>query len=146
MVEVIPTIDLALENEKQVHFPTTEAERNLYRTSDGKKLTAHQWAVYDLTRQIPCGKVTTYKHLCAKLGEGSPRSVGSALRKNPFAPFVPCHRIIASDLSLGGFVGEWGTENRKGSQCSRKIQMLAQEGVQFTTAGKLKDERQVVWN
>ena len=75
-----------------------------------------------------------------------PRVVGNALRNNPFAPYVPCHRVIASDLYLGGFVGEWGTENKQGSQCSRKIQMLAQEGVQFTTAGKLKDERQVVWN
>ncbi|KAF8415326.1 DNA binding methylated-DNA--cysteine S-methyltransferase, partial [Boletus edulis BED1] len=49
-------------------------------------------------RTIPCGRVTTYGGFCLALGMGSPRSVGSALRHNPFAPFVPCHRVIASNL------------------------------------------------
>jgi 6-O-methylguanine DNA methyltransferase, DNA binding domain len=39
-----------------------------------QRVTAHQWAVYDFVRKIPCGMVTTYKHLCLGIGEGSPRS------------------------------------------------------------------------
>ncbi|KAF8121405.1 6-O-methylguanine DNA methyltransferase [Boletus edulis] len=57
-------------------------------------------------RTIPCGRVTTYGVFCLALGMGSPRSVGSALRHNPFAPFVPCHRVIGSNLYIGGFFGE----------------------------------------
>ena len=41
------------------------------------------------------------------LGQGSPRSVGGALRNNPFAPRIPCHRVIASSFFVGGFKGEW---------------------------------------
>ncbi|THH05928.1 hypothetical protein EW145_g4439 [Phellinidium pouzarii] len=99
-----------------------------------------------MARKIPCGKVTTYKGLCQLLGAGSPRSVGSALRRNPFAPFVPCHRIIASDLSLGGFFGEWGTEDKMEGACYRKARMLAQEGVYFTKAGKLEDKESMQWD
>ena len=49
--------------------------------------------------------VSTYKSVAEKIG--SPRAfraVGSSLRKNPFAPTVPCHRVVASDLSLGQFM------------------------------------------
>jgi methylated-DNA-[protein]-cysteine S-methyltransferase len=48
------------------------------------------------------------------------------LRVNPFAPAVPCHRVIASDLSPGGFVGETA-----GPQLKRKLRLLASEGVLF---------------
>ncbi len=71
--------------------------------------------------------------------------VGSALRNNPFAPFVPCHRVIASNLRLGGFYGEWGTENTSGSRCSKKLEMLGQEGVEFTSDGKLKNPEGSLW-
>lgn len=73
--------------------------------------------------------------------------VGSALRNNPFAPFVPCHRIIASNLYIGGFFGEWGTganarggQKNTGLQCNRKMEMLAKEGVTFSAEGYLEDE------
>ncbi|KAG0697102.1 6-O-methylguanine DNA methyltransferase [Suillus ampliporus] len=131
----------------KIHYPLSEKERNAFKTRDGKRVTPHQWAVYDFTRTIPCGRVTTYKDICVALGQGSPRSVGSALRNNPFAPFVPCHRIIASNLYIGGFYGEWGTganarggQKNTGLQCNRKMEMLAKEGVEFSADGYLEDE------
>jgi methylated-DNA-[protein]-cysteine S-methyltransferase len=107
-------------------------------------VTPHQWAVYDYVRTIPCGKVTTYKDIATALNEGSPRSVGGALRNNPFAPFVPCHRIVASNLFVGGFCGEWGVGGETDSHGRRKVEMLAKEGVAFTKDGYLRD-REVVW-
>ncbi|KAG1740195.1 6-O-methylguanine DNA methyltransferase [Suillus paluster] len=131
----------------KMHYPLSETERNALKTRDGKRVTPHRWAVYDFTRTIPCGRVTTYKDICVALGQGSPRSVGSALRNNPFAPFVPCHRIIASNLYIGGFFGEWGTganarggQKNTGLQCNRKTEMLAKEGVEFSANGYLADE------
>jgi methylated-DNA-[protein]-cysteine S-methyltransferase len=100
--------------------------------------------VYDFVRTIPAGKVTTYKDIASALGEGSPRSVGGALRINPFAPFVPCHRIIASNMFVGGFYGEWGLGDRTDSQGKKKVEMLAQEGVGFSKAGYILD-MSVVW-
>lgn len=73
-------------------------------------------------------------------------SVGSALRNNPFAPFVPCHRVIASDLTLGGFYGEWGTAQIANSKCSQKIEMLKDEGVAFDKGtGKLVNKEGALW-
>ena len=76
--------------------------------------------------------------------------VGSALRHNPFAPFVPCHRVIASNLYIGGFFGEWGTlssrkDGASGQKCQRKIEILAMEGVEFTVDGYLADDN-LVWS
>ncbi|KIM63021.1 hypothetical protein SCLCIDRAFT_118395, partial [Scleroderma citrinum Foug A] len=94
--------------------------------------------VYDFTRKIPRGRVTTYKDVCAALGQGSPRSVGTALRNNPFAPMVPCHRVVASSCYIGGYLGEWGVK------CQMKFDMLAKEGVEFTLDGYLVN-RSVIW-
>ncbi|EXJ77113.1 hypothetical protein A1O3_10271 [Capronia epimyces CBS 606.96] len=69
-------------------------------------ITEFQERVYLHLLLIPPGQVTTYAALAQALGS-SPRAVGGALRCNPFAPTVPCHRVIASDGSLGGFLGEW---------------------------------------
>jgi len=71
-------------------------------------------------------------------------AVGAALRNNPFAPFVPCHRIIASDHSIGGFFGEWGENSGTGKQCNRKLKMLAKEGVGFTEQGYLVGNA-IIW-
>ncbi|KAJ7618233.1 6-O-methylguanine DNA methyltransferase [Mycena rosella] len=119
------------------YYPTTNALRAQFRTQTGKRVTPHQWAVYDFTRTIPPGKVATYKDVCQAVG-GSPRSVGGALRTNSFAPFVPCHRVIASSLFIGGFLGEWGKEHRTGTQYNRKLELLLTEGVAFTAEGYLK--------
>jgi methylated-DNA-[protein]-cysteine S-methyltransferase len=110
-----------------------------------QRVTPHHWAVYDFVRKIPCGRITTYKHLCLGIGEGSPRSVGAALRANPFAPFVPCHRVVASDLSLGGFYGEWGPKSKTGTQSARKMAMLRREGVRFSERGIVLGGDEAVW-
>lgn len=59
------------------------------------KVSPHQERVYALLQQIPAGRVSSYAAI-AKALDSSPRAVGGALRKNPFAPEVPCHRCIAS--------------------------------------------------
>ena len=63
------------------------------------------------------------------------RAVGNAMKNNPFAPEVPCHRVLASDGSLGGFKGSWGEE---GTYASLKHQLLAEEGVKFDSRGRVK--------
>ncbi|KAF8581987.1 DNA binding methylated-DNA--cysteine S-methyltransferase [Ramaria rubella] len=136
-------VDLA---QCDITYPLDSKARSAFKNSKGKALTPHQWAIYDFTRKVPVGKVTTYKDICAALGEGSPRSVGTALRNNPFAPFVPCHRVIASNHYIGGFYGEWGPDARTGTQCDRKINMLAQEGVEFDEKGYLVGGESQVWH
>ncbi|CAN0536123.1 unnamed protein product, partial [Ectocarpus sp. 8 AP-2014] len=51
---------------------------------------------------IPAGKISTYGGV-ANVLNSSARAVGGALRGNPFAPVVPCHRVVMSDLTIGGF-------------------------------------------
>lgn len=53
---------------------------------------------------IPLGYVTSYSAV-AKIVGGSARTVGNAMSKNPFAPIVPCHRVVAADFTLGGYGG-----------------------------------------
>nr|POE73752.1 methylated-dna--protein-cysteine methyltransferase [Quercus suber] len=71
---------------------------------DPAKVTPYQSRVYALLEQIPAGHVSTYAALSRALGS-SPRAVGGALRRNPFAPRVPCHRVIsAGGVSLIPFL------------------------------------------
>lgn len=89
--------------------------------------TDFQERLYAACKRIPKGKVTTYGTL-AKVLESSARAVGQGMKRNPHAPVVPCHRVIASDLELGGFSGQWGNES---SEVCRKRSMLSAEGVLF---------------
>jgi len=82
--------------------------------------------------------VTTYQSLARAIGCGSARAVGQALRRNPFAPQVPCHRVIASDLTLGGFNGSSSPET-----LAKKVALLASEGVEFQSC-QLSDPALVV--
>ena len=67
-------------------------------------LTDFQKAVYHTVALIPRGTTWTYRQVAQAIGRpGAVRAVGNALNKNPFAPRVPCHRVIKSDGSLGGF-------------------------------------------
>ena len=85
--------------------------------------------VYALLRKVPKGKVTTYKALAEALGTRAYRAVGQAMRCNPYAPEVPCHRVVASDGSIGGFSGKWDSNSR---EVKRKIKMLKKEGVEIS--------------
>ena len=57
------------------------------------------------------------------------------MQSNPFAPDVPCHRVLASDGSIGGFGGDWGME---GKNAKKKFDLLRSEGVVFDSRGKVK--------
>ncbi len=77
--------------------------------------------VYELARRIPPGKTMTYGEMAAALGEpGAARAVGQALGHNPFAPVVPCHRILAANGKTGGFSA--------GGGAATKMRMLEIEG------------------
>ena len=76
---------------------------------------------YAVLRKVPRGKVTTYKEIARALHSKGYRAVGNAMNKNPHAPKVPCHRVISSDGSIGGFAS--GSKN--------KIKMLKSEGIEI---------------
>ena len=77
--------------------------------------------VYALTRAIAPGETRTYGELARDLGDVNlSRAVGQALGANPFAPIVPCHRILAAGDKSGGFSAHGGAE--------QKLRMLAIEG------------------
>ena len=60
--------------------------------------------VYTEVSKIPRGQVRSYKDIAVRIGEPRAyRAVANALRKNPFAPKIPCHRVIKSDNAIGGF-------------------------------------------
>ena len=105
---------------------------------NGNSTTPFQQRVYAALCRVPAGRVTTYGLLAQHLRCRSAQAVGQALRRNPFAPQVPCHRVIAADLRIGGFSGE-----RAGAQIQRKLRLLAEEGVRFDAEGRLADAQQV---
>ena len=77
--------------------------------------------VYEIARRIPPGRTRTYGDIAAELGDkGLARAVGQALGLNPFAPVVPCHRILAAGGRWGGFSAPGGMD--------AKLRMLAIEG------------------
>jgi methylated-DNA-[protein]-cysteine S-methyltransferase len=75
--------------------------------------------VYQLLNQIPPGRVTTYREIAQALDCKAYRAIGRILNRNPNAPRVPCHRVVMSDGTLGGYA--FGTD--------RKNALLRQEGV-----------------
>ena len=95
-------------------------------------LTPFRQRVYDEARKIPRGTVTTYGELAKRIGCGSARAVGQALRVNPFAPEVPCHRVVAADGSLIGFYGKSDAK-----AINEKRRLLDSEGVAFDKNGRV---------
>lgn len=89
--------------------------------------------VYEKLREVPKGKVTTYKLLAQAVGTKAYRAIGSILSRNPYAPEVPCHRVVASDGKIGGFMGR-----KEGKDIEKKLKMLREEGVVFEKE-KVKD-------
>ena len=80
--------------------------------------------VYAVTRAILPGRTLTYGEVAAQLGQpGAARAVGQALGHNPFAPVVPCHRVLAAGQRSGGFSASGGTDT--------KLRMLLMERAQF---------------
>jgi O-6-methylguanine DNA methyltransferase len=69
-----------------------------------ERLTPFNRRVLEVTRLVPVGYVTSYGALAEAAG-GGPRAVGGVMAANPFAPIVPCHRVVRSDFTLGGYGG-----------------------------------------
>jgi len=83
-------------------------------------MSLFQEKVYRVVKRIPKGRVTTYRDVARAIGSPrAARAVGNALNKNPYAPMVPCHRVVRSDGSVGGFA----------SGANKKEAMLRKEGV-----------------
>lgn len=88
---------------------------------DMQCVTEFQRRVYALTRRIPPGQTRTYGELAAELGNKKmARAVGHSLGLNPFAPVVPCHRVLAAGGKPCGFSAHGGVDT--------KMRMLAIEG------------------
>ena len=78
------------------------------------KATKFQRKVWSYIKKIPRGKVKTYKQVAIAINRPkSARAVANACGKNPYAPKVPCHRVIRSDGSIGGFSAPGGTKAKK---------------------------------
>lgn len=109
--------------------------------NSSSEFTPFRKRVLALLTQVPPGRYTTYQaladHISSTSHKSSARAVGSAMRNNPFAPAVPCHRVLASDGTIGGFGGEWGED---GHHASKKRSLLREEGVKFDGRGKVVGE------
>ncbi|HSV51575.1 MAG TPA: methylated-DNA--[protein]-cysteine S-methyltransferase [Burkholderiaceae bacterium] len=89
--------------------------------------------VYAVARAIAPGRILTYGDVAAQIGEpGAARAVGQALGHNPFAPVVPCHRVLAAGSRSGGFSANGGV--------ATKLRMLQIEGAQIGGAPGLFDD------
>jgi len=87
----------------QAYFDGDLAEFDVSLALEG---TPFQRKVWDELRRIPYGTTISYAELARRVGNpGASRAVGTANGKNPIAVIVPCHRVIASDGSLGGYGG-----------------------------------------
>ena len=83
-------------------------------------MTKFQSECYEALKKVPKGKVITYAGLARMVGRPrAHRAVGSAMNKNPYAPQVPCHRVVKSNGELGGFA----------TDIKVKIKRLQKEGV-----------------
>jgi methylated-DNA-[protein]-cysteine S-methyltransferase len=83
-------------------YPGKDVSQNF--TFDTKRLSQYAIRIIETVCLIPPGYVTSYGEV-AKAAGGSPRAVGRVMASNPFAPLCPCHRVVASDFTLGGYGG-----------------------------------------
>lgn len=99
---------------------------NIHRIVEtDRSITEFQRRVYLALLEVPRGTTISYKELGERIGCRSAQAIGQALKRNPFAPDVPCHRVISTDGSIGGFHGE-----RTGEMIEKKLRLLAEEGVE----------------
>lgn len=94
-------------------------------------ITEFQRRVYLALLDVPRGTTITYKELGDRVGCKSAQAIGQALKRNPYAPDVPCHRVIASDGTIGGFHGK-----RDGEMIEKKRRLLEEE-VKINTSIKI---------
>ena len=76
--------------------------------------TKSQLKVWAYLSKIPRGRVKTYSQVAKAIGKPlAVRAVANAIGKNPYAPKIPCHRVIRSDGSLGGYSGKGGVKTKR---------------------------------
>ncbi|MCW1888477.1 MAG: MGMT family protein [Candidatus Moranbacteria bacterium] len=86
--------------------------------------TPFQKKVWEELARIPKGTVITYQELAKRIGKPKAyRAVANAVGKNPLAPTIPCHRVIRSDGTLGGYSAKGGIKQKK--------KLLELEGISF---------------
>lgn len=79
-----------------------------------QETTSFQRKVYEAILRIPKGQVRTYAQVARMIGRPkAARAVGQALRRNRWAPQIPCHRVVASDGSLGGYSAAGGRRRKQ---------------------------------
>ena len=110
--------------------------KSLIKQGNNQIIMNFNQKVWDVCRQIPKGKITTYKAIAEKLNTKAYRAVGSALKKNPYAPKVPCHRVVNSDGTIGGYKG---IRNN-----NEKIRLLNKEGI-ITRKGNIVNFKQLLY-
>jgi methylated-DNA-[protein]-cysteine S-methyltransferase len=96
------------------------------KSSDVNKLkgTDFQKKVWRELCKIPKGKTITYKELARRIGKPKAiRAVASAVGANPMTVVIPCHRVVRSDGTLGGYSGKGGIKTKR--------TLLLQEGVEI---------------
>jgi len=98
--------------------------------------TAFQKSVWEALRLIPRGRVTSYGAIAQYLDTRAVRAVGSAVGQNPYAPEVPCHRVVLGDGKIGNYSG--------GDGVSTKIEYLYDEGVRVSD-GRVVDFEDILW-
>jgi len=117
--ENFPLIDTVF-NQLDAYFLKNLTVFNL--PLDWESLTPFQQLVLRETAMIPFGTVRSYGGIAAAIGKPrAARAVGAALAKNPFVIVVPCHRVLAADMSLHGYSAYNGIQT--------KASLLALEGV-----------------
>jgi len=85
-----------------------------------QKGTNFQKMVWTELKKIPFGETRTYKEIAVAIGKPkAARAVANACGKNPYPIIIPCHRVVRSDGTIGGFTGDGGIE--------KKRQLLRQE-------------------
>ncbi|MFW9795214.1 MAG: methylated-DNA--[protein]-cysteine S-methyltransferase, partial [Candidatus Thorarchaeota archaeon] len=109
-------------NGKSIKF-----SKNLLDTSS---FYSFQQKVMNMDWEIPRGMTATYGWIAKQIGTKGVRAVGNANARNPFPLVYPCHRLIRSDRTLGGFSG--GVEMKR--------HLLEMEGVEFDSQGRVKEE------
>ena len=93
--------------------------------------TAFQQRVWSIARRIPYGDVRTYHWVGMEMGRpDASRAIGGAMGANPVPLIVPCHRVLRSDGTLGGFSAEGGVET--------KVAMLQVEGLRIFGRGEMR--------
>ena len=88
------------------------------------KGTKFQQKVWQYLKNIPRGKIKTYKQVAIAIkSPKSARAVANACGKNPYAPKIPCHRVIRSDGGLGGYSGRGGIRKKLNLLKSEKVKI-----------------------